>query len=540
TAAVQQTFLNGVDTISMVLYYAPYQKYAHQMTVILDDLSASTQPFILKPGSLDTIAITPETVPILNTYDPGIFIKAKGYDQFGNYLPNELYQWHNDSTLTDYTINAIYDQIYFEPSKATKAQEGYLTVTSVNDTTKKNHVYISIKGPVPMLMYSMTRDFNGNGLLDVVELNFNKPVHFPPTYDPLSITIRNLNPNRMLYVDSVSEAPFGDGVKWYLYLNEQKSIIESKEPQTAWTPVLTIDDFDSIAPVKYDTCRDGAAPVIWSIVKKVIDPFDKKKDEVTITLSEYFYNYNGSAFLNAAPQPAAVLNVWTVVNGDTIRIDSIFAGINQFSDQRQDWMSFTMSNGQDLNNYHLVNLDHINGYVADEHGMIPHSKNQKVRVQVEGAPGKMVVGPVPVIPTLQYHTMFKDKPLEVIHPQKAGDMIKTYGGTTINFEVQLAIDQNGMIIRDEQHKVQAHLSIFDVAGNLVYTRFNKNNILNEDIYREQFNTDSPNGVKQTLTFFWGGDTDTGMKVAPGVYRILLYLQYNNKKTRLDKTIAVGR
>ncbi|MGD9201815.1 MAG: vWA domain-containing protein, partial [Chitinispirillia bacterium] len=186
---VVQTFNNGKDTLEFVLYYAPWQGHKHQLVVHLDSITAVTEPFILHPGPIDTIHLIdsqnihfPDTLS-LTASDSSFMIKAMGYDLYGNYLKNEPYTWKNDPNLVDYSISSNLDWIYFEPYLAKNNQEGHVTVNSNTDPAVSNNTFIIVKGPRPAIISAITRDFTGNGLLDAIEVKFNKSLTLPPDFD---------------------------------------------------------------------------------------------------------------------------------------------------------------------------------------------------------------------------------------------------------------------------------------------------------------------------------------------------------------------
>ncbi len=376
--SISQWITNGLDTVGFVLYYAPVDESPHQFTVKLGDLSATTNPFILKPGTLDTIVVTPDTLPEITPQDPSFIIVARGYDGFGNKRPNEIYTWNNDQTLVDFNINAQSSQIFIDPSNATKTQQGYIHVTGISNPSVVNKVFLKVRGALPFLLRALTRDYTGNGYLDVIELYYNKPVTLPPNYDPSYIIVqKSLQGNVYFKVDDFTVAPLGDGKKLLVHLNEEnKSISNGDAPETGWTPYLTIDDCDSIKIIDRVKCADGAGPVIWQAGYAS----DITKDEIIVILSEHFYNYNGSPFLNAGPRPDGVFNTWVFANNTFSGIDSILSGVVQFQKQQGRWATFNMTNGQILTPNHYLNVDHIDGFVADKEGNLPNVNNQKVRI----------------------------------------------------------------------------------------------------------------------------------------------------------------
>ncbi len=374
--SINQWVIDGLDTVDFVLYYAPDSKGPHRLTARLRSLSAVTAPFVLKPAILDTIVVAPDTLPTLTVTDPAFIITARGYDTFGNRNPGALFTWASDASLIDFSINAVSSQVYIYPSSATITQQGYIHVFSNGDTSITNKVYLKILSPLPYLLSATTRDFTGNGFLDALELQFNKKVTIPPGYDPGNILVQKVNSSIYYLIDSLALAPFSDSTRYMLYLDESNKSILTDLPETDWVIELTIDDLDSIKSVCRHRCADGAAPVIW---QAGFTP-GSAKDIVLVIMSEKFYNSNGESFLNAGPVPGAVFNVWDLDSTVFVENDSALAGITQFLDQESRWVTFKMTNGQDLSFTQYLNLDPAQGYIADKHGNIPGVNNQKVRL----------------------------------------------------------------------------------------------------------------------------------------------------------------
>ncbi len=534
--SIVQWFNEGIDTIDFVLYYAPIDESPHKFTVYLDALSAQTDPFVLKPGPLDTIVLKPDTLPDLTTDDVSFIVTATGYDKFGNKLPNEIFSWSNDSSLVDFNINALSTQIYIDPSKAKITQQGYIHVKGTSDSTVTNKLYLKIFGPLPTISLALTRDITGNGFLDAIELSFNKAVNIPPDYDPSHIIVeKEKNGNIYFRVDSLVLAD-NTGKKLMLYLNEDNKNMSDDEPETAWKPYLTIDDLDSIKPVNQLQCEDGAAPVIWDVFKHVNDINDQTKDVVTVTLSENFYNVNGAKFLTVGPKPPDVLYVYEYnsTTGDTVKIDSILVGIEQFDDQDKDYTVFKMTNGKNLHANHFMNLEHLVGYTADKDGNVPNENNQKVRVRITGDIGNIQIGPNPLIPNIVFFNKHKDDPLIYIPNEELFNIIKTNGG------VMITIPLKGIV------SAEMSMIVFDAVGNLVYSNKSDDNILDDNEVPDHLVQVLKDGV-ETVQFplYWHGITSKGMKSAPGLYKIIIFANVtttsgDEKTLKEPVTAAVGR
>ena len=538
TVSVNQKYYNGIDSLTFILYNTGSTVQSplpdlHQLTVYLDALSDDTDPFILKPGPLYSIELTPDTLPPLTPDDPSFIIVAHGFDPFGNYLPNEIFAWSNDSSLFDFNINVNGTQIYIDPSDATDDQQGWIHVTGISNPNVENEVFLIITGPRPKLLEAKTDDLNGNGYLDLIHLAFDKPFSLQPNYNLNNILIqKSPTENVFLSVDSMTIAPFSNNKKLYLHLNEERSIIDGV-PQSSWTPELTIDSLDSIQKITRVTCKDGAPPVVWKVVKAVKDIYDRKKDIVTVTLSEKFYNGDQSSFLNSGPTPVEVFNAWMKSDTAFVKIESMFTGINLFQDQKDEWTVFKMTNGENLNANHYININHLNTYVADNVSNIPYITNQKKQVSVTGPIGDINIAPVPINPSIHFFNQMNNIPLTPLEPDVINNMIQTQGG------VMIVIDLMGNI-----EEAEATLMVFDVAANLVFSKATDENFIDELTPEKQIMLQTGTGNVQ-VGFYWSGCSSRGMKCAPGVYRILFWVNVKKPKvsagtTKYSKTVVVGR
>lgn len=536
SVSVTQYFYNGVDTLTFILYNTGSTKDfpdpdPHQLTVYLDALSDATDQFILLPGPLDSIELVPDTLPVLTPNDPSFVIVGYGFDQYGNYLPKEIFSWSNDSTLFDFYINVNGIQVYIDPSDATDDQEGWINVQGISEPNVFNKIYLKIIGPRPRLTAAITDDRNGNGFLDLIKLSFDRPFSLPPGYNPGNILVHEdpAGIDIQFTVDSITVAPFSDNKKFFLHLDEDKFWGDTV-PHSSWTPELTINDMDSIQPIIRVTCSDGAPPVVWKAVNKIEDIYDHTKDRVTITLSENFFNVDGSAFLNVAHKPPEVFNVWIRPQTNYIKVDSILARISQFNEQKDEWTNFKMTNNKILHAHHFVNINHLIAPLADKEGNTPYITNQKVRVKVLGGLGNIVVAPVPINPSIHFFNQQINIPLTPIDPHIIHNMILTQGG------VMIQIDLMGI------EEAEAKLMVFDAVGNLAFSKASDDNFIDDLPDWQQQNLISGDGPV-TLSFYWSGCTSRGMKAAPGVYRLIVYVipkKPPSRTKKFAKTVAVKR
>ena len=89
------------------------------------------------------------------------------------------------------------------------------------------------------------------------------------------------------------------------------------------------------------------------------------------------------------------------------------------------------------------------------------------------------------------------------------------GGTRIS--LTLPIPPQG-----ESRRVDASIKIYDIVGNLVQSGRQENILDQVPDYQ------SPPGGECALNLFWRGQNDKGLPVAPGVYRAVIYLDYESQ------------
>jgi len=169
-------------------------------------------------------------------------------------------------------------------------------------------------------------------------------------------------------------------------------------------------------------------------------------------------------------------------------------------------------------NYHVVDLSENN----------PNRNNKAVQVYVEPGKAKLMrAGPNPAPPASR-----APQELSVEYAETARQRAYRDGGTVLTVHiVQLPGEQPEII--------DGYLKIYDLVGNLVAQAECK------DILRTVPETkyELRDGGIFDYDIYWDGHSDRGMRVAPGVYRAILLLDYRHSNFR-DKsyvsTIGIGR
>ncbi|MDD5675456.1 MAG: hypothetical protein PHC61_14900, partial [Chitinivibrionales bacterium] len=155
--------------------------------------------------------------------------------------------------------------------------------------------------------------------------------------------------------------------------------------------------------------------------------------------------------------------------------------------------------------------------------------NQKVPVYVIAPPvTPLQAAPVPFKTTFNNPNgtnLILGGPTYNTYYQQYRQWVRNQGsGTVLTFKIAASMDPND--------SVKAQLYIYDVVGNLVNASTRPYDLLPKEFQ------DAP-GSARDFDIYWNGVNAKGMKVAPGVYRVLLYLQTKSgKKQRLVGTVGI--
>jgi hypothetical protein len=466
-----------------------------------------------------------------------ITLYSVGYDVYGNKIGREASNWSVSGTLHQPSQTIGVSQVYYDASQVTGDESGIMTAralrnASINDSTGDSLGFF-IKGPPSVLDSAVTRDMNGNGYLDEIDLFFSKPVSFPPGYSLTNITVSYISTinNQVVTVPFTVDSLIpvdASGTKYILILAENTTSLPGS-PQTAWRPYVSMTGMENPSSVPPTQCRDGAGPVIWSVVKTIVNVSNRKQDVVQVTFSEPIQGPNGAQFTPATEKPSVVLidyrknvdGTWDTINifspgapapGST---DSLY--INSFSSMVNDsTLQFTMSNGKDLNSNDYVNINTSVGQIFDSRarttggvGVPPVENNQKVEVRVNSsAPNKIIAVPNPSGPIFTRPGQLPGN-FSFVNNPVARDWVRLdHAGTVITFDFSPP-----QALGDS---VDALCKIFDVVGNVV----TQSDTMIKYISAQQKLSDTV-----TYNAYWNGSNSRGLRVAPGLYSTAVYLTY---------------
>lgn len=517
------TYIDGQATVFILLYYVPTNNELHDIQVISNDAITNYIPLsdhektVLYPGPVARIDIDPEDTLVYNQGDSQLY-KTTGVDLYGNYLGLINCDWHLDPQLPPKSISNS-SQFYYSPV-ITDGAEGFLHAQATQNNSVTDSVYLILIAPQITITSAKTQDLSGNGYLDALKLTLAKSVSIPDN-TPLGNSSVKAEYNGQTIDYTITGIKKVDGAnekEYFLTFDEE----ETDDPQTDWLPLLDFDiDHPKVAKVFDYKCQDGAGPVIWRVYKTVRDVSDPTKDSVTVTLSEEFMNVDGSNFLSKGPIPEEVLHAYEIDNPnkpDTIK--DMFSDIDVL-DKKDKNITFFMTNRKVLSENHWLNLKNIGGFIADLKKNIPNDNNQKVRVIVNGNIGPIIIGPNPFTPTLHNHWVIKDKPLTpTLNIKEIINLIQNHGG------IMISIQLSGI------KEAKIYMQVYDAIGNLVHSKASEDDVITPEMEE----------IEGTLTlyFHWDGINERDMKVAPGIYKIKIFVIAEKFNQTFTKIIAAEK
>jgi fibro-slime domain-containing protein len=518
-----QCFFDGIDTVEFVLYYAPYPDDSlHQISVILNGIKASTDKFRLLADELETLVLThdiqgknPITDTIHLSQGGSKVAYSHGYDKYGNYRGPEESIWNTNGELppTDPQNNKgrFHTIFHSNPVEPIRGDLCASVTDSVKDKTVSACASIFMDGQDASIMKAITRDINGNGYLDRIDVIFSKNIKIPEnSVNNFSVTF-GVHKLEVMRISALE----GDSV-YSLYLKEEIT----KTPQTDWQPFLTISGIEGATDEK-KLVDDGAAPVVWTVTKNM--PTTSRTDDiVTIVLSEKIEGFN------IENKPDMVFWVYFKnSSGDMLKVN-LFEGARIIEYDNQKTIKIRMTNGEDIDNSNWVNIRYENKLVWDVYNNLPDSMNQKVQVFVEPVNPQAHVAPNPFQP----NPNIGSGKIILRHDNDAFFRSKS-GGVVIVVTLPLPLDGS---------KVYVTLKIYDLAGNLV--NYSDKADVMDDLQKQNYDITKLQASQFTLKFLWSGTSKNGMKLAPGVYKAIITVDYTNnslyKDARIVKMVGVRK
>jgi fibro-slime domain-containing protein len=537
----QQCFSGGIDTIGLRLFNATSSRDSmHAITVNLGSLQGITAPFTLLPNKIDTIIVYRDNKPITKldiTYEQkDIRLVAIGFDKYGNIRGTEVSNWKVDSILPAINNPNRVTQIFYDGTTAKTSVSGGLVVRSTTDTSVTGKITINITGPLNKIESAITRDNNGNGLLDGVDLVFTRPVVLPKdiSFNDFSI----LAPDGKAYtIDSIrTDSNKADSV-WHVYFKE----IVTTTPQTNNTLNVTVLPIDSLLIAGTGSSvlltKDGAGPVVWSVEKKIVDLDDRTKDIVTVTFSEDIVRVSDNQRLGATDSLTKIFTVWQLdQTGKLVVVDSMLVGITSMKVLDGKQVQFTTTNGVDITAKNYFSIKGTTPYIKDAADLKnpPRVINRQTIVTILPIDNPPLV-PIPN-PSKPIFTRVKAGEFTLVDQKNAIAWVKNdRSGIALTFTVVVPS-------ASENVKIRCRAKIHDMVGNLVTSS------VNDDIIP----ADAKDGYHTTypMQFYWNMSNANKMACAPGIYKIEMVLEFYTtdgnpvpskyKNHKMQEIIGIGR
>jgi hypothetical protein len=359
------------------------------------------------------------------------------------------------------------------------------------------------------LMSAKTRDLNGNGYLDAIDVMFNGAVSFPADYNFHNIIVCYKVGSKTICFPVTNPIP-ADGMAnpaFRLRIQENTYVLPD-ESQTDWTPTLILSNLPGVDPVSL-TATDGAGPVIWK-VRKEVNSMEHTQDKVFVTFSEDVLCETGTP-VKMTDAPSDLFHVWS--GAPIVSVDSMLTGIRILGSASRREVMFNMLNDENLNSTHSLSIENQDGapLLFDVHQNPASGSNHCVPVLVNGFYGKLTIAPT-VINSIQKN--FYDV-LQAGEAFLYSLMAANEGGVVFSIDLTFPA---------ESLKISGDLQIIDFTGEVVYRRSNKNIVVPND-----WDGTWAGGETTQLAFYWNGVNDDGRKVIGGEYTVKLSISFNGDK-----------
>jgi len=539
---VNLTFNNGIDSIDIVLYYVPENETdLHELVAEVGDVEGHTDPFSISPGPLTRLVMETsegDTLPpdtTLRSPREFLYIFSAGYDGYGNRLGHVISNWTilpygNENPLHPLTRAEATKRIYYGTDDVEFDEHGSIRAEHIDSATICDTLRLTVLAPPAGISEAITRDTDGNGFLDRIDVSFTKFV----TLDADSLSMSLVGESGSLewgirYVlssqgDTLMQGDTLNDTSFTLILQEQ----ETSDAQTSLTPLLTmagIADVDSQA-VHGITTIDGAGPVIWRVeLHRSSSETDRRDDVVIVRFSEDITGGNGT--FNIVNDPGLVFTVWIEEDDSLVEVAGFLDGIENFNSQIEgdNILKFNVQNNGELTSEHFFNITVYPSHGDSNYHVLdkaeenpPVEDNKKVRVVVRLATIRSLsVGPNPARATYTGGTE-----LTVTYTpssQQTRPDAESVEGVYLAFPLFVYTGE-------EPDEFDVTIKVYDMAGNLVNSAELEKVIQNGHIPAHFFD-----GGIHNYSVFWNGLNAKGMKVSPGIYRIIMDVDYIGSRVK---------
>jgi len=516
-----ECFVGGYDTLQFVLFSAP-QDSLNRLFANLNGLKNYTEKFRVLPGPpsflrISKIADSTKSDTIYLTYPTGsASLAAISFDAFNNLRGNENSTWTQTGNLHPITA-PIGSQILYSASAAVSAEAGWIIAKSTLVSNIADSIFISI-GPKPRLYGAFTKDANGDGYIDEIDLNFNYAFLLPSTYKK---NIKVEFDNKVLICDSISTNSASSAIaKLYLSQNAFSGMTRN----TALKPSVTISDTQGILANSVVIAKDSAGPVISQIVLFRGSLGSGARDTLVFFFSEPILDIYGSP-LSLSLQPTDIFKSMSPQQDSSFPVSDILSdAFFVLADSIK--VAVAMQNNVQVDGSYSFWLRSDNPGISDCSGNTPTPNNHRVSVELSSGKaffGNFWVQPDTVIPSELYAT--DETTLWLCSFQGTITRIQHHGGLLVTVE--------WLLPSDSTTKVTGKMTVTAENGHIVHQCSNE-----EDIIPTEWRTSWTTATTKVLGIYWSGFDDTGKKTYGGIYTVKLILKINGKEYEWQKKIFV--
>lgn len=552
---VQLCFTNGRSSIEVILYNAPADKSPHVIKAVLDnrpELTTQTPPFVLKPGPLNRLDIVKRqggsyvSAEQIRLAAPGFPVElyTQGYDKYENLIGLVASDWVTAGTIPAESKDST-SRLFYDGTRISDAGTGFIIASAPHNGAINDSVSVLVTGPDAVLLKALTRDTSGNGYLDMVELHFSDTVNATAASLLAQTGIKEHGASRSFVNKSIigANGTMLDSV-FYLSIEEQAQ----GNPQTAMMLDVRVANALGVTDGAIESL-DGAGPVLWRVTKRQNDARSLSDDEVTVEFSEPVQTTNGGV-IDLGMAPGSFLQVWEKSAGQFVERTAFLEGIpglitpkvstNEFGGtvivfrMAYENQEAGVEKQRDLMSRNYLRLDSLALLIVDDAQNPPRLDNRRVQVVVIGDPSDPVVYPNPTRPTFR-----RVPPGRTIwgHQPGAVDWVALdRSGIVVTYTIPLPLQPDGTS-GPGPNKVEQFIKIYDMVGNLV----DEGSV--RDLVQQYMDAEHISEVPSssiTPGFYWNGSNKLGMAVAPGAYRIFVYLNYTSPNQKdIKKAITVG-
>lgn len=492
-AVLTRMVFNGADTTKVIAYDVldDLTKHADTVVVILLNYTYSQYQILVNGIPLDSVTFPIDSTVTLTLVglrsDNGQWEIVPGSWDPSN-LPIGVIPPGNSGT---WSLN---------PGTITGTGNGVITVTLPNGQQVTIHIVIT---PDPddttaRITDAVTRDIDGDGYLDQLDLTFSYQVTLPAAIVPGSFTV-SYN-GTVLTVDSIVGRTGTNDSQFTVYIREYTA----GGLQTDWTPRIALSDFANTFDTTGFVARDGAGPVTS---RAVLSPGSGSAAD---TLRVYFSER--VTWPNTNATPADLFNYYASGTLD----NNALAGIPASAMTEYDtYVVIVLTNGFDVQaGQDSIQLKGGLTELDDMAGNAPPANGRKAPIEWGGrSEVTFVAGPNPFVPGV---TQLPPQTLSFYAPVLNG----ATSGIIVGISSMVALKETSI-----GSGVYGKAVIYDAVGNLVRDNVQVRKATGEAAYGA----------------FWDGRNGYGRVVGSGAYLCVLSVtDINNKTATTKRKLGVQR